>query len=240
MGIYKVYLVVVMSLLFISLVVADRVTSYNIKRKVPTGPNPQLSPDPVPVMAMTTNYNFIHEIKRKVPTGLNPTQSPDPVPAVERSNDCNFNHVIKRKVLTGPNPAQSPDLVPNACGGLSRDHRGSLLGAFACNIGVSTVFYAEVYGFLLALEYGTQHGWRHIWLESDSTSALLVLKTVLWYRFYFVTVGTTLATKVYRLLLLTSLGKEIVVQICWLIWVTRHKARFGSRCCLKLFRLISS
>ena len=40
-----------------------------------------------------------------------------------------------------------------ACGGLFSDHRGSLLGAFTCNIGLSTVFYVEVYGFLLALEY---------------------------------------------------------------------------------------
>jgi len=61
-----------------------------------------------------------------------------------------------------------------ACGGLFHDHLGSLLGAFVCNIGHSTVFYAEVYAFLLALEYGAQHGWRNFWLESDSTSALMV------------------------------------------------------------------
>ncbi|XP_024640596.1 uncharacterized protein [Medicago truncatula] len=63
-----------------------------------------------------------------------------------------------------------------ACGGLFRDHRGSLLGAFVCNIGTSTVFYAEVYAFLLALEYAAQNGWRNVWLESDSTIALLVFK----------------------------------------------------------------
>ena len=63
-----------------------------------------------------------------------------------------------------------------ACRGLFRDHRGSLLGAFACNIGLSTVFYAEVYGSLLAMEYAAQHGWMNVWLESDSTSALLVFK----------------------------------------------------------------
>jgi hypothetical protein len=66
-----------------------------------------------------------------------------------------------------------------ACGGLFRDHRGSLLGAFVCNIGSSTVFYAEVYAFLLALEYAVQKGWRNVWLESDSTSALLVFKNQL-------------------------------------------------------------
>ncbi|XP_024630688.1 uncharacterized protein [Medicago truncatula] len=61
-----------------------------------------------------------------------------------------------------------------ACGGLFHDHRGSLLGAFSCNIGLATVFYTKVYGFLLALEYAAQHGWRNVWLESDFTSALLV------------------------------------------------------------------
>ena len=50
----------------------------------------------------------------------------------------------------------------DACGGLFRDPLGSLLGAFACNIGHSTIFYAEVYAFLLALEYADQHGWRNV------------------------------------------------------------------------------
>jgi len=63
-----------------------------------------------------------------------------------------------------------------ACGRLFLDHLGSLLGAFSCNIGHYMVFYAEVYAFLLALEYADQHGWRNIWLESDSTSALMVFK----------------------------------------------------------------
>jgi len=64
----------------------------------------------------------------------------------------------------------------SACGGLFRDHRGSLLGAFACNIGLSSIFYAEVYAFLLAMEYAAQNGWRNVWFESDSTSALSVFK----------------------------------------------------------------
>jgi len=63
-----------------------------------------------------------------------------------------------------------------ACGGLFRDHLGTLLGAFACNIRLSTVFNAEVHASLLALEYAAQHGWRHVWLESDSASALMVFK----------------------------------------------------------------
>jgi hypothetical protein len=63
-----------------------------------------------------------------------------------------------------------------ACGGLFRDHLGSLLGTFACNIGLFTVFNAEVYAFLLALEYVAHNGWMNVWLESDSTSALMVFK----------------------------------------------------------------
>jgi hypothetical protein len=45
-----------------------------------------------------------------------------------------------------------------ACGGLFRDHIGTLLGAFSCNIELSTVFNAEVQAFLLALKYAAHNG----------------------------------------------------------------------------------
>jgi hypothetical protein len=61
-----------------------------------------------------------------------------------------------------------------ACGGLFRDSLGTFRGAFYCNIGMQTVFYAEVLGIILAIEYAAQKGWSNIWLESDSTSALLI------------------------------------------------------------------
>ncbi|XP_024630561.1 uncharacterized protein [Medicago truncatula] len=57
-----------------------------------------------------------------------------------------------------------------ACGGLFRDSLGTFRGAFYCNIGILTVFYAEVLGII----YAAQKGWRNIWFESDSTSALLI------------------------------------------------------------------
>jgi hypothetical protein len=60
--------------------------------------------------------------------------------------------------------------------GLFRDHSGAFLGAFASNIGTSSVFFADVYGYILAMEYAATNGWRNIWLESDSTSALAVFK----------------------------------------------------------------
>jgi len=49
-----------------------------------------------------------------------------------------------------------------------------ILGAFTCNLGISSVFTVEVHGFILSMEYAAHDGWTHIRLESDSTSALLV------------------------------------------------------------------
>ena len=59
-----------------------------------------------------------------------------------------------------------------ACGGLFRYHAGTFRGAFVCNIGTQSVFYAEVMAIIFAIEYVVRHGWKNIWLESDSTSAL--------------------------------------------------------------------
>jgi len=61
-----------------------------------------------------------------------------------------------------------------ACGGLFRDHLGTFLGAFSCNAGIQSVYYAEVLGIILAIEFAAQQGWRNIWIESDSTSALMI------------------------------------------------------------------
>jgi len=73
MEICKVYLVVVMSLLFVSLVVSDHITSYNIKREVFMGLNPAQYPDLVPIVGSSNDNNYIRVIKRQVLTGPNPT-----------------------------------------------------------------------------------------------------------------------------------------------------------------------
>ena len=65
-----------------------------------------------------------------------------------------------------------------ACGGLFRDHLGSLLGAFTCNLDNDYVFNSEVMGFIIALEFAAQNGWNRLWLESDSTSALMVFNNI--------------------------------------------------------------
>jgi len=35
-----------------------------------------------------------------------------------------------------------------------------------------------VFGYILAMEFAAHHGWSNIWLERDSSSALLVFKNV--------------------------------------------------------------
>ena len=61
-----------------------------------------------------------------------------------------------------------------ACGGIFRDPLGTFLGAFTCNIGIASVFHAEILAFILAMKHAAQRGWRNLWLESDSTSALMI------------------------------------------------------------------
>jgi len=66
-----------------------------------------------------------------------------------------------------------------ACGSIFRDHLGTFLGAFPCNLGLDSVFSSEIQGFIFALEFAAKNGWNNIWLVSDSTSALVVFKTPL-------------------------------------------------------------
>ena len=65
------------------------------------------------------------------------------------------------------------------CGGLFRDTLGTFRGAFYCNIGIQSVFYAEVLGIILAIEFAAREGWSNIWLESDYTSALMIFSNSL-------------------------------------------------------------
>ena len=46
--------------------------------------------------------------------------------------------------------------------------------AFVCNIGAASVFHSEVLAFILAMEHAANHGWRNVWSESDSSSAILI------------------------------------------------------------------
>lgn len=45
------------------------------------------------------------------------------------------------------------------------------MSCFAGNLGAFSIFEAKIFGFIMAMENALQQG--YIWLESDSTSALL-------------------------------------------------------------------
>ncbi len=46
-----------------------------------------------------------------------------------------------------------------AYGGILRDNGGFLLGCFAANLGAFSVFKAEIFGFILAMDHALQQGW---------------------------------------------------------------------------------
>ena len=63
-----------------------------------------------------------------------------------------------------------------SCRGIFRDHKGTFLGAFASNLGEVTVYEAELNGIITAMEFAASNSWHHIWIECDSTSAVLAFK----------------------------------------------------------------
>jgi len=64
----------------------------------------------------------------------------------------------------------------SSCGEIFRDHTGAFLGGFSSNLGLQTVFEAELTGLMLAIEYAASHNWSRLWLESDSSCAVLAFK----------------------------------------------------------------
>ncbi|XP_024640616.1 uncharacterized protein [Medicago truncatula] len=59
-----------------------------------------------------------------------------------------------------------------ACGRIFRDQYGAFMGGFSANIGVFSVFEAEIMRFIISIEMAARHHWRFLWIEGDSTSAL--------------------------------------------------------------------
>ncbi|KAL8477241.1 hypothetical protein ACS0TY_029509 [Phlomoides rotata] len=62
-------------------------------------------------------------------------------------------------------------------GGIFRDHFGMLRGCFAVSHGCSYAFEAELATAFCAIELAYDKGWSNIWLESDSTYVVHILKS---------------------------------------------------------------
>jgi len=73
---------------------------------------------------------------------------------------------VRWKALSAPwlNVNTDDSVIGNhdACGGLFRDHLGTFLGAFTCNLGSSSVFHTEAHSFILAMKYAGQNWWTNI------------------------------------------------------------------------------
>jgi hypothetical protein len=60
-----------------------------------------------------------------------------------------------------------------ACEGIFRDQSSAFMGGFSANLCDCSVFEAEIMGFIISMEMAARHHWRFIWIEADSTSAIL-------------------------------------------------------------------
>ncbi|KAL8537631.1 hypothetical protein ACS0TY_012667 [Phlomoides rotata] len=62
-------------------------------------------------------------------------------------------------------------------GGIFRDHYGVFRGCFTATHGCGFAFEAELATALLAIELAHDKGWNNLWLESDSTYVVHLLKS---------------------------------------------------------------
>lgn len=120
--------------------------------------------------------------------------------------------------------------------GIFWDHLGTFLSLVLLHV-ISTIFQflTQVLGFIGALEYAAHNGWRNIWMESDSTSVLSILKNAslvpisIWNRWH-----SALRSSVQ--IISSHIFRDVN---CFTDKITKLGTRFGKMSCLKLFRWIS-
>ncbi|CAK7326438.1 unnamed protein product [Dovyalis caffra] len=136
MDLSKPYLLVACTLLYVSLLVGGQssddfeikkpvsfipdaieslqkssMSAYNweIKKKVPGGPDPMPSPETPPVHSSETYYSQ-REVRRKVSRGSDPRTSESP--SFDSSGVYHSRWGLKRQVPSGPDPETSPGTPP--------------------------------------------------------------------------------------------------------------------------------
>ena len=63
-----------------------------------------------------------------------------------------------------------------SCGGVFRDSRGAIIGAFSSFLGNKTPLEAELYGVIKAIQIAFVNNWHCVWLEVDS---ILTVKMIM-------------------------------------------------------------
>jgi len=113
-----------------------------------------------------------------------------------------------------------------ACGGIFHDQSDAFMGGFSANLGDCSVFEAEIMGFIIEMEMEME-AWRFIWIEGDTTSALLILPIRLWFRFGGGIDGIIFFLMVFKCSHLIFSAKEMVVRTSSCVMVMLSRTWFG-------------
>lgn len=62
-------------------------------------------------------------------------------------------------------------------GGVFRDHRRVVIGAYYFDVGVSMTFFAEISVIIQGIEYAHQRGWHRLWIKLDYTAVIQCLQS---------------------------------------------------------------
>jgi ribonuclease HI len=68
--------------------------------------------------------------------------------------------------------------VSAACGGVFRNHQAEFVLAFAENIPFQSSLIVELCGVMRAIEMAFEHNWLNLWIETDSSIAVLAFKSI--------------------------------------------------------------
>ena len=66
---------------------------------------------------------------------------------------------------------------PSSCGGIFRNCRGFVHGCFALSLGSGFAYQAEWVGVMTAIAIAHSKGWKSLWIESDSTYVVSLIRS---------------------------------------------------------------
>ncbi|GAU35044.1 hypothetical protein TSUD_30100 [Trifolium subterraneum] len=67
--------------------------------------------------------------------------------------------------------------VTASCGGVFRNHHADFVVAFAEKVDFQSSFIAELCGVMTAIELANAHNWLNLWIETDSSLAVMAFKS---------------------------------------------------------------
>ena len=115
--------------------------------------------------------------------------------------NCQRDLIILHNLGIKGNPPKGPSIIPvswnlpplewikvnidglargapgrSGCGRIFRTFRGFVKGCFSVCLGNRFAFEAELFGFMFAIEIAHKFVWNHLWLETDSSYVVILVK----------------------------------------------------------------